>query len=116
MPTARPAKYAPVSEKIAMHSVTASHSACPAFFSSGSTGEPKGVLLTHFNVDSNLEAVAQVVRLRKEDRLLGILPLFHSFGYLSMWVALNQGVPIVFHPNPVDAPVITRMRKERPCS
>jgi acyl-[acyl-carrier-protein]-phospholipid O-acyltransferase/long-chain-fatty-acid--[acyl-carrier-protein] ligase len=72
-------------------------------FSSGSTGEPKGVLLSHFNIDSNVEAAAQVFRIEKHDRLLGILPLFHSFGYLSLWVAVNHGIGIIFHPNPLDA-------------
>jgi acyl-[acyl-carrier-protein]-phospholipid O-acyltransferase/long-chain-fatty-acid--[acyl-carrier-protein] ligase len=75
-------------------------------FSSGSTGEPKGVMLSHFNVDSNVEAVAQAVRVVYEDRILGILPLFHSFGYLVLWFAANHGVGIVFHPNPLDAPAI----------
>lgn len=78
-------------------------------FSSGSTGEPKGVRLTHFNLDSNAEAVAQVFRPEPADRLLGILPLFHSFGTLSMWFALDHGMPIVFTPNPVDAPEVGRL-------
>ncbi|MBK8096703.1 MAG: MFS transporter [Planctomycetes bacterium] len=72
-------------------------------FSSGSTGEPKGVELTHWQITSNAEGTAQVVPLRQGDRLLGILPLFHSFGYLSLWVALQNGLGIVFHPNPLDA-------------
>ena len=54
-------------------------------FSSGSTGEPKGVQLTHFNIDSNVEAVTQVLRVTDDDRLLGILPHFHSFGYMTLW-------------------------------
>ncbi len=72
-------------------------------FSSGSTGEPKGVLLSHFNIGSNVEAVAQVFRVDSSDRILGILPLFHSFGFLSLWFALGQRMAIVFHPNPFDA-------------
>ncbi|MCH8241887.1 MAG: MFS transporter [Planctomycetes bacterium] len=75
-------------------------------FSSGSTGEPKGVLLTHFNVDANVEAVAQVFQVDSRDRLLGILPFFHSFGYLSLWFATTQGVSLVCHANPVDAGTI----------
>lgn len=76
-------------------------------FSSGSTGEPKGVMLTHFNVDSNVEGVAQVFHLSQNDRLLGILPFFHSFGYLAtIWLAVNHGVGVVYHPSPLDAGAI----------
>jgi acyl-[acyl-carrier-protein]-phospholipid O-acyltransferase / long-chain-fatty-acid--[acyl-carrier-protein] ligase len=78
-------------------------------FSSGSTGEPKGVRLTHFNLDSNVEAVAQVFRPEPQDRILGILPLFHSFGTMATWFALNGGMPIVFSPNPVDGPEVGRL-------
>lgn len=78
-------------------------------FSSGSTGEPKGVLLSHFNISSNVEAVAQVFRVEPADRVLGILPLFHSFGYMSLWFAMNRRMGIVFHPNPVDAAGVGEM-------
>ncbi len=73
-------------------------------FSSGSTGEPKGVMLSHFNVDANVEGVAQVFHLGPDDRVLGILPFFHSFGYLAtIWLAVNHGVGVVYHPTPLDA-------------
>lgn len=75
-------------------------------FSSGSTGEPKGVLLSHFNVASNVQAAAQIFRLEPDDRLLGILPLFHSFGYLSLWVATTQNIGVVLHPSPLDVGAI----------
>ncbi len=78
-------------------------------FSSGSTGEPKGVLLSHFNVDANVEAVAQVFPLQPEDRILGILPHFHSFGYLILWLSANHRVGIVSHPNPLDAGVVGQL-------
>jgi acyl-[acyl-carrier-protein]-phospholipid O-acyltransferase/long-chain-fatty-acid--[acyl-carrier-protein] ligase len=75
-------------------------------FSSGSTGEPKGVILSHFNIDSNVEAITQVFRVRADDRLLGILPLFHSFGYTALWLAGNHAMGTIFHPNPLDAATI----------
>ncbi len=75
-------------------------------FSSGSTGDPKGVVLSHFNIDSNIEAVAQVYHVEPNDRLLGILPLFHSFGYTIFWFAANYGIGTVFHPSPLDAALI----------
>ncbi len=76
-------------------------------FSSGSTGEPKGVPLTHFNIDSNVRGCIQVMPIGKRDRLLGILPFFHSFGYMAtLWMAANLGVPVIFHPSPLDAMAI----------
>ena len=76
-------------------------------FSSGSTGVPKGVLLTHANIASNVEQLNQVFMLGRHDRILGILPFFHSFGFtgtLSMPVALGLGV--VFHASPLEARAI----------
>lgn len=72
-------------------------------FSSGSTGEPKGVLLSHANVAANCEGVAQLIPLDHRDRLVGVLPLFHSFGNMALWYALQQGAGVVFHQNPLDA-------------
>ncbi|HEV2964046.1 MAG TPA: acyl-[ACP]--phospholipid O-acyltransferase, partial [Candidatus Angelobacter sp.] len=79
-------------------------------FSSGSTGEPKGVMLTHYNVFSNIRQMAQVFLLRKDDRFLGILPFFHSFGFTAtLWLPAVYGVGVVFHANPLDATVISEL-------
>ncbi|MBS0170321.1 MAG: MFS transporter [Nitrospira sp.] len=75
-------------------------------FSSGSTGEPKGVMLTHFSIDANVQAVSQVLPLDRDDRILGILPLFHSFGYLVFWYVTLNGAATVFHPSPLDVTAI----------
>lgn len=83
-------------------------------FSSGSTGEPKGVMLSHFNVDSNVEGVAQVFHVGPTDRVLGILPFFHSFGYLAtLWLAVNHGVGVVYHPTPLDAGVLGELIEKK---
>jgi len=50
-------------------------------FSSGSSGVPKGVMLSHHNVLSNIQAMAQVFWLSEKDRIVGVLPFFHSFGF-----------------------------------
>lgn len=76
-------------------------------FSSGSTGDPKGVMLTHANIASNIQQVSQVFMLDGRDKILGILPFFHSFGFMAgLWLPAVNGVGVVYHPNPLDAQVI----------
>lgn len=76
-------------------------------FSSGSTGEPKGVMLSHYNIMSNLEGIAQVMSVDRDDRILGVLPFFHSFGFTgTLWFPLIHGFGAVYHPNPMDARII----------
>jgi acyl-[acyl-carrier-protein]-phospholipid O-acyltransferase/long-chain-fatty-acid--[acyl-carrier-protein] ligase len=76
-------------------------------FSSGSTGDPKGVMLTHFNITANIQQVGQVFMLDGHDKILGILPFFHSFGFMAaLWMPAVNGVGVVYHPNPLDAQVI----------
>jgi acyl-[acyl-carrier-protein]-phospholipid O-acyltransferase/long-chain-fatty-acid--[acyl-carrier-protein] ligase len=78
-------------------------------FSSGSTGEPKGIPLSHFNINANVEQVAQVFRPEPTDRLLGILPLFHSFGAMALWFSVNRKMPTAFQPNPLDAQAVGKI-------
>lgn len=75
-------------------------------FSSGSTGDPKGVVLSHFNLLSNVQQTDQYLKLGYKDMVLEILPMFHSFGYLGMWMAVAVGLPAIFHPNPLDAQAV----------
>ena len=76
-------------------------------FSSGSTGDPKGVMLTHYNIGSNLEQLGQVFGLRSADKILGALPFFHSFGFTGTFaLPLALGTGVVYHPNPLDAQAV----------
>ncbi|MBZ5675192.1 MAG: AMP-binding protein [Acidobacteriia bacterium] len=76
-------------------------------FSSGSTGVPKGIMLSHFNLATNVDAVLQIFSLDERDRIIGVLPLFHSFGFMAtIWLPLFTGGGVVYHPNPTDAKVI----------
>ena len=75
-------------------------------FSSGSTGEPKGVMLSHFNVDANEQGASQVLHLYRNERVLGILPFFHSFGYLVFWLVMFNNAGMVFHPSPLDVAAV----------
>jgi acyl-[acyl-carrier-protein]-phospholipid O-acyltransferase/long-chain-fatty-acid--[acyl-carrier-protein] ligase len=76
-------------------------------FSSGSTGDPKGVVLTHYNLAANVEQLNQVFMLSANDRILGILPFFHSFGFTgTLCLPMGIGVGVVFHPSPLEARAI----------
>lgn len=82
-------------------------------FSSGSTGEPKGVELTHWNLLSNMDSVAQVYPVGPSDVMLGILPFFHSFGFgYNLWFPLLNRFPVIFHPNPNDAKTIGELSEK----
>ena len=90
---------------------------CTIIFSSGSTGEPKGVMLTHGNVAANAESTIQAIDPEPEDRLLGILPFFHSFGYtVTLWVPLQVGASTVYHANPLQAREIGELCKKHKCT
>jgi acyl-[acyl-carrier-protein]-phospholipid O-acyltransferase/long-chain-fatty-acid--[acyl-carrier-protein] ligase len=82
-------------------------------FSSGSTGEPKGVMLTHYNILSNFEQFGHILNLTHHDRILGILPFFHSFGFtVTLCLPAEVGAGVVFHPNPLDARAIGTLVRE----
>ncbi len=83
------------------------HNVATVLFSSGSTGVPKGAVLTHHNFTANVSATLRILGLEKSDRMLGSLPFFHSFGFLAtLWLPMTWGVPVLYHPNPVDAATI----------
>jgi acyl-[acyl-carrier-protein]-phospholipid O-acyltransferase/long-chain-fatty-acid--[acyl-carrier-protein] ligase len=82
-------------------------------FTSGSTGVPKGVMLTQANVGSNVDAIEQIIRLRRSDVLVGILPFFHSFGYtVCLWAAICIDVNGAYHFNPLEAKQVGKLVKK----
>lgn len=82
-------------------------------FSSGSTGEPKGVMLSHHNILSNLEALRIVFRATRRDNICSALPFFHSLGFTgTLWLSLLSGFAAVYHTNPLDGEVIARTVRE----
>lgn len=86
-------------------------------FSSGSTGEPKGVMLTHGNVAANVESMVQATNLGPADRALGVLPFFHSFGYtVTLWAPLMVGATAVYHPDPRQAREIGELCRKHRCT
>jgi acyl-[acyl-carrier-protein]-phospholipid O-acyltransferase/long-chain-fatty-acid--[acyl-carrier-protein] ligase len=86
-------------------------------FSSGSTGDPKGVMLTHGNIAANVESMVQVTSLRPDDRILGVLPFFHSFGYtVCLWAPLCVGASAVYHADPRQAREIGELCRKHACT
>ncbi len=82
-------------------------------FSSGSSGEPKGVMLSHRNVLSNIASFATVFRMTRTDSLCGVLPFFHAFGFtVTLWFPLLEGFPVCYHPNPLDISRVVGMIRE----
>ncbi len=79
-------------------------------FTSGSESFPKAVPLTHANILANIRDVAGFYQFLPTDRMLGMLPPFHSFGLTcSMLFPLCAGLRVVFHPNPTEGAHLARI-------
>ena len=80
------------------------HTEAVLLFTSGSTGEPKGVVVSHRNVVGNVSQFRQLLDATKDDAILASLPFFHTFGStVTLWYPLIEGVRIVTYPNPLEA-------------
>ncbi len=65
-------------------------------YTSGSTGDPKGVVLTHANLLANIRAMGQAIGLRPHDVFVSWLPLYHDMGLIGAWLGtLYFGIPLV---------------------
>ena len=64
-------------------------------YTSGSTGAPKGVLLSHANLLANIRAIGEAIQIRPDDVAVSWLPLYHDMGLIGSWLgALYFGIPI----------------------
>ncbi|MEI8139148.1 MAG: AMP-binding protein [bacterium] len=79
-------------------------------FTSGSESTPKAVPLTHANLLANMRDLCQIFQFSSDDRLIGILPPFHSFGLsCTMLLPLCSGIPVAYHPNPTEGAILVRL-------
>lgn len=78
-------------------------------YTSGSTGDPKGVVLTHANLLANIRAIGEVVQMGPGDVGVSWLPLYHDMGLIGAWLTLlHYGIPLA-----VMSPIAFLTRPER---
>ena len=86
-------------------------------FSSGSTGDPKGVMLSLRNVSSNADGFQKGVNFTPRDRMLCTLPVFHSFGFtVCLWAPVSIGMMSVCYPDPRAAKEVGELCKRWACT
>jgi acyl-[acyl-carrier-protein]-phospholipid O-acyltransferase/long-chain-fatty-acid--[acyl-carrier-protein] ligase len=82
-------------------------------FSSGSSGEPKGIVLSHRNIVGNCIQIKDTNVLSGQHTLLACLPVFHSFGFtVTLWFPLMYPVRVVTLPSPLEVARIARAVEE----
>lgn len=86
------------------------HAEAVLLFTSGSSGKPKGVVLSHRNLLSNVSQFAVALDARKGDLLLASLPFFHSFGCtVTLFYPVIESVRALTYPNPLEAKKIAEL-------
>ena len=82
-------------------------------FTSGTTGDPKGVMLTHRNLTANIEGIIQCISCKPSSRLLSILPLSHMYEQMGgLFVTLYYGASTTY-PTSRQPTVLARTMRER---
>lgn len=87
-----------------------SNSAAVVLFTSGSEGEPKGVVLSHANILANHNQLKACINFNTQDVVLNFLPMFHSFGFsVGTLLPILNGMSTFFYPSPLHYGIIPEM-------
>ncbi len=79
-------------------------------FSSGSTGNPKGVMLSHRNINSNIYSFWRCITWSRDYRIIGSLPVFHAFGFTVCFAfPAISGTHVIYLPNFLDAAMVLNL-------
>ncbi|MBX3357649.1 MAG: AMP-binding protein [Phycisphaeraceae bacterium] len=95
--------------------VTPDEAVALLLYTSGTTGKPKGVMLTHGNITANIRQIVEHVDFSDRDSLLGVLPQFHSFGMTALTLLpLTVGCKVVYTARFVPSRLVKLLREHRP--
>lgn len=84
-------------------------------YTSGTSGRPKGVMLTYRNLESNIEAAVEYARFSGADTFLGVLPQFHSFGLTPLTLLpMRVGATAIYSARFVPRKIVRLIRKHQP--
>jgi len=104
----------PISEVIRMASKVNIHDVCNMQYTSGTTGFPKGVMLTHYNVVNNGKCIGDKMDLSTADRMMIQVPMFHCFGMvLAMTATMTHGGTLLPLPYFTPKPALACINQER---
>jgi long-chain acyl-CoA synthetase len=84
-------------------------------YTSGTSGRPKGVMLSHGNIGANIAQIQQWVHFSDEDVMLGVLPQFHSFGMTVLTLMpVTHGIKVVYAARFIPHKIVKMFREHRP--
>jgi long-chain acyl-CoA synthetase len=87
------------------------NSVCSILYTSGTTGKPKGAMITHHNLISNVSTCSKTIDMTKEDRIITVLPMFHSLGWsvcvlMPLYTGAMLNIHRSFHPKEIIQSII----------
>ncbi len=84
-------------------------------YTSGTSGKPKGVMLSHRNLRSNIQSINKHIPLNKNTKFLGVLPQFHAFGLTALTILpLSLGAQAIYSAKFVPRKIIELIKKHKP--